>query len=91
LQRPSERRDDARRHCGVETERIADGDRDLATLEFRAVAEPRCRQRYVGLVPEQREIGVGIVAEQALRPCLRTSMRTTLGPTRSTTPVTTRE
>ena len=65
MQRASERRDDACRDRRVEAERIADGDGDLAALELRAVAQFRRGQRDVGLDPDEREIGVGIVAEHA--------------------------
>ena len=65
LQRAAERGDDAGGDGRVEAERIADRDRDLAALQLRAVAEPGGRQRHVGLDPQQREVGVGIVAEHA--------------------------
>ena len=65
LQRAAERRDDARGHRGVEAERVADGDRDLAAPEPGAVAQFGRGQRDVGFDPEQREIGVGIIAEHA--------------------------
>ena len=65
LERAAQRRNDAGGDGRVEAERIADRDRDLAALEFRTVAEPRRRQRHVRLDPQQREVGVGIVAENA--------------------------
>ena len=65
LQRAPERGDDAGGHRRVEAERIADRNRDLAAPEFGAVAQPRGRQRHVGLDAQERKIGVGIVAENA--------------------------
>ena len=64
-QRAPERRDDAGGHGGVETERIADGDGDLAALQLARVAEPGGGQMHRLLDAHQREVGVGIVAEHA--------------------------
>ena len=65
LQRAAERGDDAGRHRRVEAERIADRDRDLAAPQLAAVAEPRGGQGDGFVDAQQREVGVGIVAEHA--------------------------
>ena len=60
-----ERRDDAGRHRRFEAERIADGDHELAALEQLGIAQRRRRQRHRRVDAHQREIGVGVVADDA--------------------------
>ena len=64
-QRAPERRNDPRGHAGVEAKRIADRDGDLARLQGFRIAE-LCRGKLRVLIgPDQGEIGVGVVAEDA--------------------------
>jgi hypothetical protein len=63
-QRTAERGHDTRRHRRFETERIADGDHQLAALQLLGIAERRRRQRHRFVDAQQREVGVGIIAHQ---------------------------
>src|SRR3984893_2156359 len=64
-QRAPERRNDPCGHAGVEAEGIADRDGDLARLQGFRIAE-LCRGKLRVLIgPDQGEIGVGVVAEDA--------------------------
>ena len=64
-QRAAERRDHAGGHRRFETERIADGDHELATFEALGIAERRGRQRHRLDDPHQSEVGVGVIADEA--------------------------
>ena len=48
-----------------EAERIADGDHQLAALQALGIAKRGRRQRHRFVDANEREIGVGIVADQA--------------------------
>ena len=65
LQRATERGNDAGRDGRVEAERIADRYGDLSALQPGAVAQFRGRERDGLVDAQQRQIGVGIVAEHA--------------------------
>ena len=65
LQRAAERGDDAGRDRRIEAERVADRDGDLAAPQPRTVAQARACDLNVGVDAQEREIGVGIVAERA--------------------------
>ena len=62
--RAAERRDDAGGHRRFEAERIADGDHQLAALKLLGIAERRGRQGHRLVDADQRQIGVGIVADE---------------------------
>ena len=64
-QRTAERRDDAGGHRRLEAQRIADGDHELAAPQPLGIAERRRRQVARGVGADQREVGVGIVADHA--------------------------
>ena len=75
-QRAAERRDDAGRDGRLEAERVADGDRDLAAPERLRVAEPRPGQVDGLLDMDEREVGVGIIADQPrVEACARPAWR----------------
>ena len=48
-----------------EAERVADGDHQLAAAQRLGIAEARGRQDNVLLDPHQRQVGIGIVADDA--------------------------
>ena len=62
----------------LEAERVADGDHELTALEQLGIAERRRRQRHRRVDAHQREIGVGIVADDARAVRLRPSTVVTL-------------
>ena len=64
-QRAAERRDDARGHRRLEAERIADGDHQLSAPQPLGVAKRRGGERHRLIDPQQGEIGIRVVADQA--------------------------
>ena len=64
-QAAAERRDHAGGHRRFEAERIADGDHQLAALQFLGIAERGRRQGHRLDEADKSQIGVGIVADQA--------------------------
>ena len=64
-ERAAQCRDDARRHCGFEAERIADRNHQLAPLQAFGIAERGSRERHRLIDANEREIGIGVVADQA--------------------------
>ena len=48
----------------LEAERIADGDHELAALELFGIAKRRRRQGHRFVDAQQREIGIGVVADE---------------------------
>ena len=48
----------------LEAERVADGDDELAAAELLGIAEPRRRQVAGGVGADQREVGVGVLADE---------------------------
>ena len=63
-QRPAEGADDAGRDRALKAERVADRHHQLADPQLPRIAEPG-EGRGVAVEPQYREIGVGIVADQA--------------------------
>jgi len=55
--------DDARCHGRFEAERIADGDDQLTAPEQLGIAQRRRRQRHRRVDPYERQIGIGVVAD----------------------------
>ena len=65
-QRSAERGNHTRCHRRLETERIADGNHQLAALEQFGIAERRRGQRQRGVDTHQGEVGIGVVPDH---PC----------------------
>jgi hypothetical protein len=63
-QRTAECRDHAGGHRRFETERIADSNHQLSALEALGIAERGGRQRHRLVDANERQVGVGIVADQ---------------------------